>query len=68
MCMVTMASGKFAGLVKNRSKRKVAGSDRFGFKDNDSLLVSVHSLPDLKYKDRRCASVLNKLGSVPGRI
>jgi transcription-repair coupling factor (superfamily II helicase) len=57
--------GKFAGLVKTEVNGKMQEAVRLVYKDNDSLLVSIHSLHRIaKYKGKEGAEPdLNKLGS-----
>lgn len=57
--------GKFAGLVKTEVNGKLQEAIRLVYKDNDSLLVSIHSLHRIsKYKGKDgAAPSLHKLGS-----
>jgi len=57
--------GKFAGLVKTEVNGKIQEAIRLVYKDNDSLLVSIHSLHRIaKYKGGEgTPPTLNKLGS-----
>jgi transcription-repair coupling factor (superfamily II helicase) len=57
--------GKFAGLVRTEVSGKMQEAVRLVYKDNDSLLVSIHSLHRIaKYKGKEGAEPeLNKLGS-----
>ncbi len=57
--------GKFAGLVKTEVNGKIQEAIRLVYRDNDSLLVSIHSLHRIsKYKGKDGAGPsLNKLGS-----
>lgn len=57
--------GKFAGLVKTEVNGKLQEAIRLVYRDNDSLLVSIHSLHRIsKYKGRDGTEPsLNKLGS-----
>jgi transcription-repair coupling factor (superfamily II helicase) len=57
--------GKFAGLVKTEVNGKVQEAMRLVYKDNDFLLVSIHSLHRIsKYKSKDgTPPVLNKLGT-----
>ena len=57
--------GKFAGLVKTEVNGKVQEAIRLVYKDNDSLLVSIHSLHRIsRYKGKEgTPPTLNKLGS-----
>lgn len=57
--------GKFAGLVKTEVNGKVQEAIRLVYKDNDSLLVSIHSLHRIsRYKGKDGTPPnLNKLGS-----
>lgn len=57
--------GKFVGLVKSTTNGKVQESIRLVFKDNDSLLVSIHSLHRIsKFKGKDGSEPkINKLGS-----
>ncbi len=57
--------GKFAGLVKTEVNGKVQEAIRLVYKDNDSLLVSIHSLHRIsKYKGKEGAEPkINKLGT-----
>jgi len=57
--------GKFAGLVKTEVNGKIQEAMRLVYKDNDFLLVSIHSLHRVsKYKSRDgTPPVLNKLGT-----
>lgn len=57
--------GKFAGLVKTEVNGKLQEAIRLVYKDNDSLLVSIHSLHRIsRYKGKEGAPPnLNKLGS-----
>ncbi|HPT31958.1 MAG TPA: CarD family transcriptional regulator, partial [Prolixibacteraceae bacterium] len=57
--------GKFAGLVKTEVNGKIQEAMRLVYKDNDFLLVSIHSLHRVsKYKSRDGSPPqLNKLGT-----
>lgn len=57
--------GKFAGLVKTEVNGKFQEAIRLVYKDNDSLLVSIHSLHRIsKYKGKEgTAPKINKLGT-----
>jgi transcription-repair coupling factor (superfamily II helicase) len=57
--------GKFAGLVKTEINGKTQEAIRLVYKDNDSLLVSIHSLHRIsKYKGKDGSEPnLNKLGT-----
>jgi transcription-repair coupling factor (superfamily II helicase) len=57
--------GKFAGLVKTEVNGKIQEAMRLVYKDNDYLLVSIHSLHRIsKYKSKDgTPPVLNKLGT-----
>jgi transcription-repair coupling factor (superfamily II helicase) len=57
--------GKFAGLVKTEVNGKIQEAIRLVYRDNDSLLVSIHSLHRIsKYKGKDGTEPsLNKLGS-----
>ncbi|MCG6190314.1 transcription-repair coupling factor [Maribellus maritimus] len=57
--------GKFAGLVKTEVNGKIQEAIRLVYKDNDSLLVSIHSLHRIsKYKGKEGAEPkINKLGT-----
>lgn len=57
--------GKFAGLVKTEVNGKAQEAIRLVYKDNDSLLVSIHSLHRIsKYKGKEGTDPnLNKLGT-----
>jgi len=57
--------GKFAGLVKTETNGKVQEAIRLVYKDNDSLLVSIHSLHRIsKYKGKEGGEPrINKLGT-----
>ena len=57
--------GKFAGLVKNEVNGSIQESIRLVYRDNDSLLVSIHSLHRIaKYKGKEGQEpTINKLGS-----
>lgn len=57
--------GKFAGLVKTEVNGKLQEAIRLVYRDNDSLLVSIHSLHRIsKYKGKDGAEPsLNKLGT-----
>lgn len=57
--------GKFAGLVKTEADGKLQEAIRLIYKNNDSLLVSIHSLHRItKYKGKDGAEPkINKLGS-----
>ncbi len=57
--------GKFAGLVKTEINGKIQEAIRLIYKDNDSLLVSIHSLHRIsKYKGKEGIEPnLNKLGT-----
>jgi len=57
--------GKFAGLVKTEVNGKVQEVIRLVYKDNDSLLVSIHSLHRItKYKGKEGTEPkINKLGT-----
>ena len=57
--------GKFAGLVKTEVNGKVQESIRLIYRDNDSLLVSIHSLHRIaKYKGKEGQEPsVNKLGT-----
>jgi len=57
--------GKFAGLVKTEVNGKMQEAIRLVYKDNDSLLVSIHSLHRIsKFKGKEGAEPnINKLGS-----
>jgi len=57
--------GKFAGLVKTEANGKIQEAIRLVYRDNDSLLVSIHSLHRIsKYKGKDGTEPsLNKLGS-----
>ncbi len=57
--------GKFAGLVKTNVNGKVQEAIRLVYRDNDSLLVSIHSLHRIsKYKGKEGAEPnINKLGT-----
>ncbi|HPR61087.1 MAG TPA: transcription-repair coupling factor, partial [Prolixibacteraceae bacterium] len=57
--------GKFAGLVKTEINGKIQEAIRLVYKDNDSLLVSIHSLHRIsKYKGKEGSEPnLNKLGT-----
>ncbi len=57
--------GKFAGLVKTEVNGKIQEAVRLVYKDNDSLLISIHSLHRIsKYQGKDGASpTLHKLGS-----
>lgn len=57
--------GKFAGLVKTEVNGKIQEAIRLVYKDNDSLLVSLHSLHRIsKYKGKDGTEPnLNKLGT-----
>ena len=57
--------GKFAGLVKTEVNGKIQEAVRLVYKDNDSLLVSIHSLHRIsKFKGKEGAEPnISKLGS-----
>lgn len=57
--------GKFAGLVKTETNGKVQEAIRLVYRDNDSLLVSIHSLHRIsKYKGKEGTDPkINKLGT-----
>jgi transcription-repair coupling factor (superfamily II helicase) len=57
--------GKFAGLVKTEVNGKIQEAMRLVYKDNDFLLVSIHSLHKIsKYKSKDgTPPTLNKLGT-----
>ncbi len=57
--------GKFAGLVKTEVGGKIQEAIRLVYKDNDSLLVNIHSLHRIsKYKGKEGTEpTLNKLGT-----
>ncbi len=57
--------GRFAGLVKTEVKGKVQEAIRLVYRDNDSLLVSIHSLHRIsKYKGKEGSEPkINKLGT-----
>lgn len=57
--------GKFGGIVKSVEAGKVRESIRLIYKDNDTLLVSVHSIHKIsKYKDKENIGVsVHKLGT-----
>ena len=57
--------GKFAGLVKTEVNGKMQEAIRLVYKDNDSLLVSIHSLHRIsKYKGKEGGEPrINKLGT-----
>lgn len=57
--------GKFAGLVKTEVNGKIQEAIRLVYRDNDSLLVSIHSLHRIsKYKGKDGAEPnVNKLGT-----
>jgi transcription-repair coupling factor (superfamily II helicase) len=57
--------GKFAGLVKTEVNGKLQEAIRLIYRDNDSLLVSIHSLHRIsKYKGKEgIEPTLNKLGT-----
>ncbi|MDB4582225.1 transcription-repair coupling factor [Draconibacterium sp.] len=57
--------GKFAGLVKTETNGKVQEAIRLVYRDNDSLLVSIHSLHRIsKYKGKEGGEPkINKLGT-----
>ena len=57
--------GKFAGLVKTETNGKIQEAIRLVYRDNDSLLVSIHSLHRIsKYKGKDGTEPsLNKLGT-----
>ncbi|QGY45033.1 transcription-repair coupling factor [Maribellus comscasis] len=57
--------GKFAGLVKTEVNGKIQEAIRLVYRDNDSLLVSIHSLHRIsKYKGKEGAEPkINKLGT-----
>lgn len=57
--------GRFAGLVKTESNGKTQEAIRLVYKDNDSLLVSIHSLHRIsKYKGKEGSEPrINKLGT-----
>ncbi len=57
--------GKFAGLVKTEINGKMQEAIRLVYRDNDSLLVSIHSLHRItKYKGKEGAEPsINKLGT-----
>lgn len=57
--------GKFAGLVKTEVNGKIQEAIRLVYKDNDSLLVSIHSLHRIsKYKGKEGTEPrINKLGT-----
>jgi transcription-repair coupling factor (superfamily II helicase) len=57
--------GKFAGLVKTEVNGKIQEAIRLVYRDNDSLLVSIHSLHRIsKYKGKDGTEPsLNKLGT-----
>ena len=57
--------GKFAGLVKTEVNGKMQEAIRLVYRDNDSLLVSIHSLHRIsKYKGKEGAEPkINKLGT-----
>ncbi len=57
--------GKFAGLVKTEVNGKIQEAIRLVYRDNDSLLVSIHSLHRIsKYKGKDGAEPnINKLGT-----
>ncbi|NQU51974.1 MAG: transcription-repair coupling factor, partial [Bacteroidetes bacterium] len=57
--------GKFAGLVKTEISGKIQEAIRLVYKDNDSLLVSIHSLHRIsKYKGKEGTEPkINKLGT-----
>jgi transcription-repair coupling factor (superfamily II helicase) len=57
--------GKFAGLVKTEVNGKIQESIRLVYRDNDSLLVNIHSLHRIsKYKGKEgFEPSLNKLGT-----
>lgn len=57
--------GKFAGLVKTESNGKIQEAIRLVYRDNDSLLVSIHSLHRIsKYKGKEGSDPkINKLGT-----
>jgi len=58
--------GKFAGLVKTEVNGNIQEAVRLIYKDNDSLLVSIHSLHRIaKYKGKEGQEpTINKLGTV----
>ncbi len=57
--------GKFAGLVKTEINGKIQEAIRLTYRDNDSLLVSIHSLHRIaKYRGKEGQEpMINKLGS-----
>ena len=57
--------GKFAGLVKTEVNGSVQEAIRLVYRDNDSLLVSIHSLHRIaKYKGKEGQEpAINKLGT-----
>lgn len=57
--------GKFAGLVKTETNGKIQEAIRLVYKDNDSLLVSIHALHRIsKYKGKEGGEPrINKLGT-----
>ena len=57
--------GKFAGLVKTEVNGKMQEAIRLVYKDNDSLLVSIHSLHRIsKFKGKEGTEPnINKLGT-----
>ena len=57
--------GKFAGLVKTEINGKFQEAIRLTYRDNDVLLVSIHSLHRIsKYKGKEGVEPkINKLGS-----
>lgn len=57
--------GKFAGLVKSEVNGKIQEAIRLVYRDNDSLLVSIHSLHRIsKYKGKEGGEpTINKLGT-----
>lgn len=57
--------GKFAGLVKTEVNGKIQEAIRLVYRDNDSLLVSIHSLHRIsKYKGKEGSEPkINKLGT-----
>jgi transcription-repair coupling factor (superfamily II helicase) len=57
--------GRFAGLVKTESNGKIQEAIRLVYKDNDSLLVSIHALHRIsKYKGKEGSEPrINKLGT-----
>lgn len=57
---------RYGGLLKSNENGRIVETIRLSFKDNDTLLVNVHSLHKIsKYKDKDCEvqPKINKLGS-----